>query len=142
MTQTPLLIPRFHGHEILVPEGWPKPKGYANAILASGRLLVLGGQIGWDESGALATGMTAQIKQALLNIARLLAEADSGPEALVRLTWYVTDIEEYSRNLKEIGAAYRSVLGYFYPAMTLVQITRLGDPTALVEIEATAVIPG
>jgi enamine deaminase RidA (YjgF/YER057c/UK114 family) len=141
MTDTPPLIPRFQGHEILVPDGWPRPEGCANGILASGRLLVLGGQIGWDERGTLAAGMTAQIKQTLLNIARLLAEADSGPEALVRLTWYVTDIEEYSRNLREIGAAYRSVLGYFYPAMTLVQITRLVDPRALVEIEATAVIP-
>lgn len=141
MTDTPLLIPRFQGHEILVPEGWPKPEGYANGILASGRLLVSGAQLGWDERGTLAAGMTAQIKQALLNVARLLAEADSGPEALVRLTWYVTDIEEYARNLKEIGAAYRSVLGYFYPAMTLVQITRLMDPQALVAIEATAVIP-
>jgi enamine deaminase RidA (YjgF/YER057c/UK114 family) len=142
MTDVPILIPRFQGHKILIPQGWPKPSGYSNAILASGRILVLSGQIGWDEAGVLAAGVTAQIKQALVNVARLLAEADSGPESLVRLAWYVTDMEEYARNLGEIGAAYRSVMGHFYPAMTLVQVSRLVEPEARVEIEATAVLPG
>jgi enamine deaminase RidA (YjgF/YER057c/UK114 family) len=141
-TTIPILIPRFRGHTILVPEGWPTPRGYSNAILASGRMLVLSGQVGWDETGTFARGLTGQIKQALRNIAHLLAEAHSGPESLVRLTWYVTDMHEYSANLREIGAAYRSVMGYFYPAMTLVQVAALAEPEARVEIEATAVLPG
>lgn len=141
MTNAPVLIPRFHGHKILIPQGWPKPSGYSNAIVASGRILVLSGQIGWGETGVIAAGITAQVKQALLNIARLLAEADSGPEALVRLSWYVTDMDEYASHLPEIGAAYRSVMGFFYPAMTLVQVSRLVEPEARVELEGTAVLP-
>jgi enamine deaminase RidA (YjgF/YER057c/UK114 family) len=141
MSSLPVLIPRFQGHKLLLPQGWPKPSGYSNAILARGRLLVLSGQLGLDGAGVLAVGMTAQVKQALLNIAELLAAADSGPEALVRLTWYVTDIDEYAGSLQDIGAAYLSIMGYFYPAMTLVQVSRLVEPQARVEIEGTAVLP-
>lgn len=141
MSSIPVLIPRFQGHKLLLPQGWPKPSGYSNAIVASGRILVLSGQIGWDAAGVVAVGMTAQVKQSLLNIAQLLAAADSGPEALVRLTWYVTDMDEYASSLQDIGAAYRSVMGYFYPAMTLVQVSRLAEPQARVEIEGTAVLP-
>jgi enamine deaminase RidA (YjgF/YER057c/UK114 family) len=142
MTNVPVLIPRFQGHKILIPDGWPKPSGYSNAIVASGRILVLSGQIGWNEAGVIAAGITAQVKQALLNIARLLAEADSGPEALVRLSWYVRDLDEYTTHLRDIGAAYRSVMGHFYPAMTLVQVGRLVEPDARVEIDGMAVLPG
>ena len=129
-------------HRILHPEGWPRPKGYVNGMMAKGTQIFLGGQIGWDEAGRFPKGLAAQVGQALANISRLLSEADARPEHIVRLVWFVTDMEAYTGNLKEIGTAYREVFGYFYPAMTLVQVARLVEPEALVEIEATAVLPG
>ena len=129
-------------HRILHPEGWPQPKGYANGMVAKGTQIFLGGQIGWDEAGRFPEGLVAQVRQTLANISRLLAEADARPEHIVRLTWFVTDMEAYTGNLKEIGKAYREVFGYFYPTMTLAQVVRLVEPKALVEIEATAVLPG
>jgi len=134
-------VPAAQPHRTLLPEGWPKPKGYANGIVARGTVIFLGGQIGWDAKGAFPEGMVAQIRQALENIAHLLSEACTGPETLVRLTWFVTDMDAYTSQLKQIGAAYRDVLGYNYPTMSLVQVTRLVEDQALVEIEATAVIP-
>jgi enamine deaminase RidA (YjgF/YER057c/UK114 family) len=126
---------------ILQPEGWPRPKGYVNGIAAKGTPIFLSGQIGWDASGVFASGFVGQVRQALENIVSLLAEAGATPENVVRLTWFVTDLDAYSGNLKDVGKAYRESFGAFYPTMTMVQVTRLVEPQAMVEIEATAVIP-
>ena len=127
--------------EVLQPSGWPLPKGYANGMAAEGRLVVTGGVIGWDTSNRLADGFIAQVRQTLQNIIAILAEGGAGPEHLLRLTWYVVDIDEYLANLKALGAAYREVVGAHYPAMALVQVVRLVEQAARVEIEATAVVP-
>jgi len=129
------------GAQVLQPSGWPIPKGYANGMAAEGRIVVTGGVIGWDAQERLAKGFVAQVRQALANIAAILAEGDSRPEHLVRLTWYVVDIEEYLANLKELGQIYREIFGSHYPAMALVQVVRLVEKAARVEIEATAVVP-
>ena len=129
------------GPQILQPAGWPAPKGYANGMAADGRLVVTGGVIGWDNQGHLPTGFVAQVRQTLSNIAAILAEGGARPEHLVRLTWYVVDIEEYLANLKLLGQAYREIFGAHYPAMALVQVVRLVEKAARVEIEATAVVP-
>lgn len=123
------------------PKGWPQPRGYANGMKARGTLLVTGGLVGWDTEGRFPQGLVAQTRQALENVAAVLAAGDSGPEHLVRMTWYVTDIEAYRNNLPAIGAAYRATIGRHFPAMALVQVVSLVEPDALVEIEATAVIP-
>jgi enamine deaminase RidA (YjgF/YER057c/UK114 family) len=127
--------------QVLQPSGWPAPKGYANGMAAEGRIVVTGGVIGWDHQERLASGFVAQVKQTLTNIAAILAEGNARPEHLVRLTWYVVDIEEYLSNLKELGKIYREVFGAHYPAMALVQVVRLVEKAARVEIEATAVVP-
>jgi len=130
------------GHpRILQPGGWPAPKGYANGVAADGRIVVTGGVIGWNTLGHLPTDFVAQVRQALSNIAAILAEGGAGPEHLVRLTWYVVDIEEYLANLKALGQVYREIFGTHYPAMALVQVVRLVEKAARVEIEATAVVP-
>jgi enamine deaminase RidA (YjgF/YER057c/UK114 family) len=126
---------------VLQPAGWPIPKGYANGMLAEGRILVTGGVVGWDESGVFPDGFVAQVRQTLLNIRTILAEGGAEPHHLVRLTWYVTDIDAYLASLKDLGRAYREVLGAHFPAMALVQVVRLVERAALVEIEATAVVP-
>jgi enamine deaminase RidA (YjgF/YER057c/UK114 family) len=125
----------------LQPPGWPPPRGYANGIMAKGHVIVTGGVVGWDEQGVFADGFVAQVKQVLRNIHAILAEAEAGPEHLVRLTWYVTDMAAYRSSLPAIGAAYREVFGKNFPAMALVQVVSLVEPAAMVEIEATAVIP-
>jgi enamine deaminase RidA (YjgF/YER057c/UK114 family) len=130
-----------NGRKLLQPEGWPEPRGYANGILARGELVVTGGVVGWDEAGRFADGFVAQVRQTLINIRTILAEANAGPEHLVRLTWYVTDMAAYRTSLRAIGGAYREVLGKNFPAMALVQVVSLVEPAAMVEIEATAVIP-
>jgi enamine deaminase RidA (YjgF/YER057c/UK114 family) len=127
--------------QILQPAGWPAPKGYANGIAAEGRLVVTGGVIGWDIAGELSADFVAQVRQALSNISAILAEGGAHPEHLVRLTWYVVDIEEYLANLKTLGQVYREIFGAHYPAMALVQVVRLVEKAARVEIEATAVVP-
>ena len=129
------------GPQVLQPSGWPMPKGYANGMAADGRIVVTGGVIGWDTEGRLASGFIAQVRQTLANIAEILAAGGAGPEHLVRLTWYVVDIEEYLASLKELGRAYREIFGAHYPAMALVQVVRLVEKAARVEIEATAVVP-
>ncbi len=127
----------------LQPPGWPRPRGYANGIEASGRLVFTAGQIGWDETGALAApGLAGQVRQTLANVVAVLAEAGAGPEHVVRLTWYVTSREEYLGSLQEIGAAYREVMGRHFPAMAVVVVAGLVEAEAKVEIEATAVVPG
>ena len=129
------------GPQILQPGGWPAPKGYANGMAADGRLVVTGGVIGWDHHGHLPTDFVAQVRQTLGNISAILAEGGARPEHLVRLTWYVVDMEEYLANLKTLGQVYRDLIGAHYPAMALVQVVRLVEPAARVEIEATAVVP-
>jgi enamine deaminase RidA (YjgF/YER057c/UK114 family) len=127
--------------QILQPSGWPVPKGYANGMAAEGRIVVTGGVIGWDTQERLAVGFVAQARQALSNIAAILAEGGARPEHLIRLTWYVVDMDEYLASLKELGRAYREILGSHYPAMALLQVVRLVERDARVEIEATAVVP-
>lgn len=126
---------------VLQPSGWPIPKGYANGMSAEGRIVVTGGVIGWDKTGHLPEAFVAQARQTLENIAAILAEGEAGPEHLVRLTWYVVDIEEYLANLRELGKIYREIFGAHYPAMALVQVVRLVEKAARLEIEATAVVP-
>jgi len=125
----------------LQPEGWPAPKGYANGMMGRGRVVFVGGQIGWDSEGRFADGMVGQIAQALRNILAVLAEAGAGPQHIARLTWYVTDMEAYRANLKPLGRAYREVMGAHYPAMAVMRVVELVEREALVEIEATAVLP-
>ncbi|TCZ58691.1 RidA family protein [Roseicella aquatilis] len=125
----------------LQPPGWPAPRGYANGMLGQGRVLLVGGQVGWDAEGRFAPGFVAQVEQALRNILAVLAEAGGGAEHVGRLTWYVTDIAEYRDSLAALGPAYRAVMGRHFPAMTLVQVAALVEPEARVEIEATAILP-
>lgn len=131
---------RTGGPHVLQPGGWPRPKGYANGMMAEGKLVVTGGVVGWDVAGTFPSDFVQQVKQTLENIVAILAEGGARPDNLVRLTWYVVDMEEYVSNLKAIGAAYREVLGSHYPTMALVQVVRLVEPSARVEIEATAVV--
>jgi enamine deaminase RidA (YjgF/YER057c/UK114 family) len=126
---------------VLQPPGWPRPKGYSNGIAATGETIFVGGQIGWDETGAFAQGLPAQIERTLANIVAVLAEAEAGPADITRLTWYLVDIEDYRKYQAEIGAAYRRVIGRHFPVMAVVQVARLVERDALVEIEATAVKP-
>jgi enamine deaminase RidA (YjgF/YER057c/UK114 family) len=125
----------------LQPPGWPQPKGYANGFLGEGRLVIIGGQIGWDAQGRFAPGFVGQVRQALENILAVLAEAGGTPEHIARLTWFVTDIAEYRACLAELGPAYRAVMGRHFPAMTLVEVGALVEEEARVEIEATAILP-
>ncbi|HEX2134992.1 MAG TPA: RidA family protein [Microvirga sp.] len=126
---------------VLQPAGWPLPKGYANGMIAEGRVLVTGGVVGWNEQGVFPDGFVAQARQTLQNIKAILKEGGAEPHHLVRLTWYVVDIDEYLASLRDLGHAYREVLGTHYPAMALVQVVRLVEREARLEIEATAVLP-
>jgi enamine deaminase RidA (YjgF/YER057c/UK114 family) len=128
-------------HTVLSPSGWPRPKGFANGILARGEMVFVGGMIGQDSEGRFADGFVAQTKLALENIAAVLNEAGASPRHIVRLTWYVRDMEEYLADLPALGTAYREVMGRHYPAMAVVEVTRLVEPKARLEIEATAVLP-
>ena len=128
--------------ESINPEGWPRPSGYSNGSLAEGRFLAIAGQIGWNERGELAgTSLLAQAAQALHNIVTILRAAGGMPEDLVRMTWYVTDKSAYREASRELGALYKEIVGNVYPAMTLVQVADLLEEGAVVEIEATAVLP-
>lgn len=127
---------------LLQPEGWATPKGYANGVAARGTMVFTGGQIGWNAQQQFESDdFIAQTKQTLLNVRAVLEAGGAGPEHLVRLTWYVTDRNEYNRRLKELGAVYREVLGKNFPAMACVQVAGLMEERAKIEIEATAVIP-
>ena len=128
--------------KILLPPGWPRPRGYANGISATGRLIVTAGVVGWNEAEQFAaTDLPGQFAQALRNILAILAEDGAGPEHIVRMTCYVTDIEAYRSSLPAIGSAWKEIIGPHYPAMALVGVSALVEPKALVEIEATAVVP-
>ena len=124
----------------ILPEGWPTPRGYANGMIAEGRVLVTGGLVGWDETGVFAQGFLPQLRQTLINIKAVVEAGGGQVEDIVRLTWYVTDIATYRASLKEMGPVYREVLGRHFPAMAVVQVVALVEPQALIEIEATAVI--
>lgn len=129
-------------HRILQPDGWARPKGYANGISAAGRTIFLAGQIGWDaEQRLVGSDLVTQATQALRNIVAILAEDGAKPEHIVRLTWYVTDRKAYLAAGTALGAAYREVIGRHFPAMTAVEVSSLMEADAVVEIEATAVVP-
>ena len=128
-------------HQNLQPPGWRKPKGYANGIKARGEFVFVGGMIGWDENEKFPEGFVAQARQALENIAAVLAEGGAKPEHVTRMTWYVRDMDEYLAARKDLAAPYREVMGAHFPAMALVEVRRLVEPQARLEIEATAVVP-
>ncbi|HEX8443606.1 MAG TPA: RidA family protein [Allosphingosinicella sp.] len=126
----------------LLPPGWPRPKGYSNGISARGRLIFTAGIVGWDNDERFtAEDMAGQFRQVLVNTLAVLAQDGAGPEHVVRMTWYVTDRDEYVASLAQIGAAYRELLGRNYPAMAVVEVSRLVEPAARIEIETTAVVP-
>ncbi len=127
---------------ILQPPSWTPPKGYANGVAARGTTIFVGGQIGWNGRQQFESDdFVAQAAQALRNVLAVLAEAGARPEHITRMTWYVTDKREYIASYRELGAAYRDVIGRHFPAMTAVQVTALVEDRAKVEIEATAVVP-
>jgi enamine deaminase RidA (YjgF/YER057c/UK114 family) len=129
-------------HQVLQPPGWPRPKGYANGIAASGRVVFVAGQVGWNaEERFESDDFVVQARQALANIVAVLAEANGGPEHITRMTWFVLDKQEYLDRARDLGAAYREVIGDTYPAMSLVQVAGLVETGARLEIEATAVVP-
>jgi len=126
----------------LLPDGWPRPKGYANGIEADGRFVFVAGQIGWTPEGAFeATTLPAQFAQTLDNTLAVLREANAGPEHVARMTWYITDKHAYLASLAEIGAIWREKMGKNYPAMAVVEVKALIEDAALIEIETTAVVP-
>jgi enamine deaminase RidA (YjgF/YER057c/UK114 family) len=128
--------------QILQPPDWPRPKGYANGIVAEGRLVFVAGQIGWDaEQRLVSPDLVGQTEQALKNIVAVLNEAGARPEHIARMTWFVVDKREYIAAQAEIGQVYRTSIGLHFPAMTLVEVAALLEEGALVEIEATAVLP-
>lgn len=126
----------------ILPEGWPQPRGYANGMVAEGRVLVTGGLVGWDAEGVFAKGFIGQLRQTFLNIKAVVEAGGGRVEDIVRLTWYVTDIAAYRASLKELGPVYREAFGRHFPAMAVVAVAALVEPEALVEIEATAVVAG
>ncbi|MDN6321747.1 MAG: RidA family protein [Halomonas sp.] len=129
-------------HQLLHPSHWKPAIGYANGVLASGQTIFVGGQVGWNADQVFESDdFVMQVNQALQNIVAILKEANAGPEHIVRLTWYVTDKREYLARLREVGGAYREVLGKHFPAMTMIQVAGLVEDQAKVEIEVTAVIP-
>jgi enamine deaminase RidA (YjgF/YER057c/UK114 family) len=128
--------------QILQPPGWARPKGFSNGIACSGKLVFIAGQIGWTGKGEWQEhSFAGQFRQALANILEVLAQAQGRPEHIVRLTWYVLDKQEYLSSLKEVGTAYRSLMGRHYPTMAVVQVSGLVEDQARLEIEATAVLP-
>jgi enamine deaminase RidA (YjgF/YER057c/UK114 family) len=128
--------------QVILPEGWPRPKGYANGVVAKGRMLFIAGMIGWDAQGVFHTDdFAGQARQALANVAEVLKAAGGTGDNIVRMTWYVTDKREYLAALREIGQAFREHIGSYNAAMTAVEVKALIEDRAKVEIEATAVLP-
>lgn len=128
--------------QVILPAGWPRPKGYANGVTARGRLVFVAGMVGWDANGVFhSDDFAAQVRQALENVAAVLHEAGAKPEHIVRMTWYVTSKREYLAAARDVGRAFREVIGSFNAAMTAVEVTALIEDRAKVEIEATAVVP-
>lgn len=130
------------GVKVLLPAGWPRPKGYANGVTVSGRQVYIAGMIGWDAQGVFhSDDFAAQARQALENVAAVLREAGARPEHIVRMTWYVVDKREYLAAGRAVGAAYREIIGAYNAAMTAVEVKSLMEDRARVEIECTAVVP-
>jgi enamine deaminase RidA (YjgF/YER057c/UK114 family) len=125
----------------LVPPAWPRPVGYANGMTAKGRVIVTAGLVGWDTMGNFPDGLVAQARQLFSNMLAVLAEGGAGPEHLVRLTWYLVDLDEYRAAQRELGRVYREIIGQHYPAMAVMQVVGLLEKKARLEIEATAVVP-
>ena len=126
----------------LLPPGWRRPRGYSNGVSARGRTIFTAGVVGWDESENFATqDLVGQFRQVLVNTLAILAEDGAGPEHIVRMTWYVTDRDDYLARIREIGAVYRELIGKHFPAMAVVQVAALVEPAARIEIETTAVVP-
>jgi enamine deaminase RidA (YjgF/YER057c/UK114 family) len=127
---------------ILQPPGWPRPRGYANGVVAEGRLVFVAGQIGWDESGTLVSDdLVRQVERTLENTLAVLREAGAGPQHVARMTWYITCKRDYLARAREIGEVYRTLMGRHYPAMAVVEVKALIEDRAKVEIETTAVVP-
>jgi enamine deaminase RidA (YjgF/YER057c/UK114 family) len=133
-------------HQILQPQGWPRPKGYSNGIAATivpqGRMVFTAGVVGWDAQEQFPTGLTAQAAQAFANIIAILEEAGASPAHIVRMTWYITNRQAYLDEAPAIGAAYRAAFGKVFPTMAVVEVSGLMESAAMIEIETTAVIPG
>ena len=128
--------------QVLLPSGWPRPRGYANGVAAKGRLVFVAGMVGWDAQCRFhSDDFAAQVRQALANVISVLAAGGARPEHIVRMTWYVTDKREYLAAAAEIGRAYRELIGSYSVAMTAVQVSALMEDRAKVEIEVTAVVP-
>ena len=129
-------------NEMILPDGWPRPKGYSQAVAGQGRTVYVASQIGWNKDEVFVSDdFVDQIAQAFRNIRDILAASDATPEHIVRLTWYVTNKQEYLASLKEVGAAYKAIFGTTFPAMAVVEVSALMEDRAKVEIEATAVVP-
>ena len=129
-------------NRVLLPEGWPRPRGYSNGVEASGRMVFVAGQIGWTPEGQFTeVGFAGQFRQTIQNTLAVLAEAGAGPEHIVRMTWYVVDKAEYLSALREIGTTWRELIGPHYPAMAVVEVKGLIEDAARLEIETTAVVP-
>jgi enamine deaminase RidA (YjgF/YER057c/UK114 family) len=127
---------------VLLPPGWPRPKGYTNGVAARGRMVFVAGMVGWDAECRFQTDdFVGQVRQALENIVAVLQAGDARPEHIVRMTWYVTDKREYVSRLREVGQVFREVIGSFNAAMTAVEVSALIEDRAKVEIEVTAVVP-
>jgi enamine deaminase RidA (YjgF/YER057c/UK114 family) len=136
------MIKKGNTMDFLQPPGWPRARGYSNGVAAAGRTVCVSGMVGWDAAGRFQTDdFAGQVRQALENIVAVLAEANAGPEHIVRMTWYVLDKKEYVAAYPQIGLAYREVIGLHYPAMSAVQVAGLIEDRARVEIEATAIVP-
>ena len=128
--------------KVILPEGWPRPKGYANGVVARGQMLFIAGMIGWDAQGRFdSDDFAAQARQALVNLVEVLRAAGGKPEHIVRMTWYVTDKREYLAASQDVGRAFREIIGAYNAAMTAVEVRALMEDRAKVEIEATAVLP-
>lgn len=128
--------------ESLQPAGWKRPKGYANGIVSTGRMVFVAGQVGWDKDEVFQSDdLVDQIRQALANIVAILAEGDAKPENIVRMNWYLADKREYNARLREIGTVYQALIGRHFPAMTALQVAGFVEEGAKVEIEVTAMLP-
>jgi len=126
----------------LLPEGWSRPSGYSNGILAEGKMVFVAGMVGWDQAGKFADGLVMQFRMVLENTVAVLAEGGATPADIVRMTWYVKDLDDYRSNLAGVGQAYRDIIGKNFPVMAVIGISDLVEPDALIEIETTAVVPG
>jgi enamine deaminase RidA (YjgF/YER057c/UK114 family) len=129
-------------HQIIQPEGWAKPIGYSNGMVARGRIVQVGGQVGWDANCEFQSDdFIDQVRQTLKNVVDVLAAADAGPEHIIQMTWYFTDRHAYKSRMKEVGAAYRETIGRHFPPMAAVQVVALMEDRAKIEIQVLAVVP-